>query len=221
MKSSNRTLYSVVCTLIGIFAPVISRFRIIGRENIPKDEAVIIAANHVSYLDIPLLGSSIYSAGRDADYVAKKELFSVPVLGTFLRMLGAFPVDREKLDRSTLREAVKRLNSGRILVIFPEGTRSPDGRLQAGKPGVGMIVRMSRAKVIPVAITGTDKALPRGSWRIHRVQITIRFGKPIDFNSMIENSGDNKGDIGEITKIIMDNINTLLNARNLSSKISL
>lgn len=220
MKSSNRTLYSFVCTLIGIFAPVISRFRIIGRENIPQDEAVIIAANHLSYLDIPLLGSSIYTAGRDADYVAKKELFNVPVLGTFLRMLGAFPVDREKLDRSTLREAVKRLNSGRVLVIFPEGTRSPDGRLQPGKPGVGMIVRMSRAKVIPVAITGTDKAMPRGSWMIHRAQITIRFGKPIDFNSMIENTGD-KGDIGKITKIIMDNISTLINAQNLSSKISL
>ena len=209
MKSFSSFFYSFVCFLIGIFARTVFRFRIIGHENIPKAGGIIIASNHLSYLDIPLLG---YSIGRDADYMAKKELFSIPVLGLLIRILGGFPVDRERLDRSTIREAIKRLKSGRVLVIYPEGTRSPNGRLQPAKPGVGMIVRMSRAKVIPVAVTGTDKALPRGSWMVRRAHITIEFGKPIDFSSVIENTGE-KGDIEKITKIIMDNISTLINSQ--------
>ena len=209
MKSFNSCFYSFACFLIGIFARIVFRLHIIGHENIPRAGGIIVASNHLSYLDIPLLG---YSIGRDADYMAKKELFSIPGLGLLIRILGGFPVDRERLDKSTIREAIKRLKSGRVLVIYPEGTRSPNGRLQPAKPGVGMIVRMSGAKVIPVAVTGTDKALPRGSWMVRRAHITIEFGKPIDFSSMIENTGE-KGDIEKITKIIMENISTLINSQ--------
>ena len=209
MKSFNSCFYSFACFLIGIFARIVFRLHIIGHENIPRAGGIIVASNHLSYLDIPLLA---YSIGRDADYMAKKELFSIPGLGLLIRTLGAFPVDRERLDRSTIREAIKRLKSGKVLVIYPEGTRSPNGRLQPAKPGVGMIVRMTGATVVPVAVTGTDNALPRGSWMIRRAHITIEFGKPLDFSSMIENTGE-KGDIEKITKIIMENISSLINSQ--------
>lgn len=198
--------YSFVCFLIGLFARTIFRIRIIGWENIPRTGGVIIAANHLSNLDIPLLA---YSIGRDADFMGKKELFSIPVIGTLLRMLGGFPVDREKLDRTALREAIKRLKMGKVLVIYPEGTRSIDGRLQPGKSGVGLIVRMSGFKVIPTAIIGTDRALPPGRWMIRPAAVTIKFGMPIDFSSMIED----KVDVEKITNVIMENISTLLDPK--------
>ena len=141
--------------------------------------------------------------------MAKKELFSIPVLGFLLRMLGGFPVDRAKYDRIALREAVKRLKAGNMVVIYPEGTRSIDGRLQPGKPGVGLIVKMSSKKVIPVAIKGTDKALPVGKWLPKPYPVTIIFGEPLDFSNMMEKN-DEKSNAEKITNTIMDNIAALI-----------
>lgn len=191
-------LYSIAYLFVAIVARVYFRLRIIGRENIPENGGVIVASNHLSYLDIPLIG---YSIGRRADYMGKKELFNIPVISSLFLILGGFPVDRDKIDRGALREAVKRLKSGRVIVIYPEGSRSQDGRLQPGKPGIGMIVRMSGAKVVPAAIKGTDKAMPIGGWLIRPAPVTIKFGKPIDFS-------DEK-DIEKITKTIMENIASL------------
>lgn len=204
--------YFITCFLSGLVARIFLRIRLTGIENIPKDGGVIIAANHLSYLDIPLLGYSTYGIRRDVDYMGKKELFAIPVIGYLLRRLGGFPVDREKLDRTAFREAIKRLKSGRVLIIYPEGRRSRDGRLQSGKPGVGMMVKMSGVKVIPAAIIGTDKALPPGSWMIKPTPVTIEFGKPLDFTGMGKSSGE-KGDIENITNIIMEGINTLIKSR--------
>lgn len=204
--------YFIVCFLSGLMARIFLSIRVIGIENIPKDGSVIIAANHLSYLDIPLLGYSTYSIRRDVDYMGKKELFAIPVIGYLLRKLGGFPVDREKLDRTAFREAVKRLRSGRVLIIYPEGRRSRDGSLQPGKPGVGMIVKMSGVKVVPAAIIGTDKALPPGSWMLQPAPVTIEFGKPLDLTSMVESTGE-KADIEKITNIIMEGINTLIKSR--------
>lgn len=204
--------YFITCFLSGLVARIFLHIRLTGIENIPKDGGVIIAANHLSYLDIPLLGYSTYGIRRDVDYMGKKELFAIPVIGYLLRRLGGFPVDREKLDRTAFREAIKRLKSGRVLIIYPEGRRSRDGRLQSGKPGVGMMVKMSGVKVIPAAIIGTDKALPPGSWMIKPTPVTIEFGKPLDFTGMGKSSGE-KGDIENITNIIMEGINTLIKSR--------
>lgn len=200
--------YAIVCFLISIFSPVFS-LRIIGRENIPREGGVIIASNHMSYLDIPLLGYSMFTTGRRADFMAKKELFSIPVLGFLLRMLGGFPIDRAKYDRVALREAVKRLKAGNMVVIYPEGTRSIDGRLQSGKSGVGLIVKMSSKKVIPVGIKGTDKALPVGKWLPKPYPVTITFGEPLDFSNMMEKN-DEKSNAEEITDTIMGNIAALI-----------
>lgn len=206
-------LYAIAYLLVAIMARIFFRLRIIGRENIPEDDGVIVAANHLSYLDIPLLG---YSIGRRADYMGKKELFGIPLIGSLFRILGGFPIDREKLDRTALREAVKRLKSGRVVVIYPEGRRSPDGELQAGKPGIGVIVRMSGKKVIPAAIHGTDKAMPAGRWIIRPAPVTIKFGKPLDFSDLIKKRDEKEG-VENITKTIMDNIATLMDSPILPS----
>ncbi len=205
---------------IGIISRLFLRVRILGLENIPKNDGVIIAANHLSYLDIPLLGYSVYRMGRRADFMGKKELFTVPILGSFLRLLGGFPIDRERVDRAALREAVKRLRSGRIVVIYPEGRRSRDGRLQSGKPGIGIIVRMSGKKVIPVAIQGTDKAMPVGKWVLRQAPVTIRFGPPLSFSHLI-NGGSEKENIEQITKSIMDHIAAIIESPIPPSKNSL
>ena len=202
MDILSRIFYIIVIYFISIFARLVFRVRVSGVENIPTSGGVIVAANHVSFLDIPLLA---YSLIRHANFIAKKELFTIPVLGTLLRLLGAIPIDREKIDRSAIREIMKKLNSGNVVVIYPEGTRSLNGKLQAGKPGVGFIVRMSGKKVVPAAIIGTDKAMPSGSWFLRPYPVTIRFGKPLDFSEW-------KEDV-KITKVIMDNIAGLLDSK--------
>jgi len=201
--------YDITCLFIGIFARLFFRLRIIGSENIPEEGGVIIASNHLSYLDIPLLGYSINKTRRrHAEFMAKKELFAIPVIGFLFQKLSSFPIDREKVDRAGLREAVKRLRSERMVAIYPEGTRSRDGRLQAGKPGVGVIVRMSGKKVVPAAIQGTDKALPPGRWIVRPTPVTIKFGRPLDFGDIGkgENEGNEKESAEQITKVIMDHI---------------
>ena len=207
--------YDVTCFFIGIFARLFFPLRIIGSENIPEEGGVIIAANHLSYLDIPLLGYSINKTRRrHADFMAKKELFAIPVIGFLFQKLSSFPIDREKVDRAGLREAVKRLRSGRMVAIYPEGTRSRDGRLHAGKLGVGMIVRMSGKKVVPAAIQGTDKALPPGRWLAKPTPVTIKFGRPLDFCDIGKGGkggkggkeGNEKESAEQITKVIMDTI---------------
>jgi len=198
----SRIFYIIVIYFISIFARLVFRVRVSGVENIPTSGGVIVAANHVSFLDIPLLA---YSLIRHANFIAKKELFTIPVLGTLLRLLGAIPIDREKIDRPAIREIIKKLNSGNVVVIYPEGTRSLNGKLQAGKPGVGFIVRLSGKKVVPAAIIGTDKAMPSGSWFLRPYPVTIRFGKPLDFSEW-------KEDV-KITKVIMDNIAGLLDSK--------
>lgn len=202
MNILSRIFYAIVIYFISIFARLVFRVRVSGVENIPASGGVIVAANHASYLDIPLLG---YSLIRPANFIAKKELCTIPVAGTLLRLLGAIPIDREKPDRSAIREITKKLNSGNVVVIYPEGTRSLNGKLQAGKPGVGFIVRMSGKKVVPAAIIGTDKAMPSGNWFLRPYPVTIRFGKPLDFSEW-------KEDV-KITKVIMDNIAGLLDSK--------
>ena len=198
-------LYSIAVLIISIFARVFFRLKVSGVENIPLSGGVIIAANHFSYLDIPLLS---YGLNRPANFIGKKQLFTIPVAGTLLRLLGGIPIDREKIDRSALREIMKKLNSGNIVVIYPEGTRSHDGRLQPGKPGVGFIVRMSGKKVVPTAILGTDKAMPSGSWFIRPHPVTIRFGAPLDFSENPQKS-EKQGLDSQISQEIMAKIAAL------------
>jgi len=145
--------------------------RVIGGDRVPKDGPVIVAANHVSYFDIPLLGISL---ARQADYLAKQELFRLPLVGALLRALGGVPVKRGGVNRAALDEVAQRLAAGRLLVIYPEGTRNRTGILGPPRPGIGWIVAESKARVVPVFIRGTRGLRPFA-------EVTLRFGEPLDF----------------------------------------
>lgn len=146
-----------------------------GIENVPAEGGVIIASNHISYLDPPLLGAVL---PRGATFMARRGLFNIPLLGWFIKH-RAFPVDRGKTLPSTMKEAVKRLKNGELLIIFPEGKRSETGKLLEGKRGIGMIAHLSKAAVVPALIIGSNKALPVSAKWLKRARISIAFDSPI------------------------------------------
>lgn len=182
-------VYRFVRGIIFLLAKIIFRLRIVGHSNIPNEGRVIIAANHASYLDPPLVGCSIV---RRVNFMAMAELFRNPFCRAMYRVLGGFPVKRREADAGAIRHAVRLLKDGKVVMIFPEGTRSYDGRLQEPRGGVGMIVALSRAKVVPAFIKGTEKALPRDSWRLKAIPVTIYFGRPLDFADELKGLDDKK-----------------------------
>lgn len=131
-------------------------FKVEGLENIPKTGALIIAGNHLSNADPPAIGS-FAGLVRDSRFVAKKELFSVPLLGWFFRRSGYIPVDRARTigDFGALKEVVRALEQGQSVVMFPEGTRSKNGKPQNPKSGIGFLIYKTGAPVLPVKVEGT------------------------------------------------------------------
>ncbi len=157
--------------------------KVLGKENIPREHSVIFASNHCSYHDPPLLAAASY---MHIAYMAKKELFDIPVLSSLIKALGAFPVNREKLEISTIKTAKYILKSRRWhLGIFPQGTRIMDGTIGDIKPGFGYLAVASKATVIPVFID-----MKRGRFPFYG-KLLVTFGKPLpmtkDVDEMCEN----------------------------------
>lgn len=140
-----------------------------GSENIPTDTGVIIAPNHTSFFDPPMSGCFMK---QDLFFMAKEELFSVPILGFCIKRTNAFPVKRGKQDMSAFKNAFYLLENKKALLVFPEGTRSKDGKLGKARAGVGMLACNAQVPVIPVKITNTNKMK-------QFKQISIVYGKPI------------------------------------------
>ena len=172
----------------------------------------MIAANHASYLDIPILGCAL---PRQASFIGRMDLFS-GIVGTVLRYLGWIPIRRERVDRKAFDEAVRRLKAGHVVVIYPEGTRSPDGRLQPGKPGIGMIAAAAGCPVVPALLEGTYDALPPGASWIRVRPIEVIFGQPIDFSAVLEpeNEDTKKVIYQQMSEEIMDRIAALRQEKN-------
>ena len=139
-----------------------------GAEHVPQEGGVIVAANHMSNWDPPFLASFLE---RPVSYMAKQELFEIPIFGTVIRWLFAFPVRRGEADRSAVKAAVKELRAGRCVGIFPEGTRSKDGEVHHFGAGVALLASMSNAPVVPAAILGTNRM---GG-------LKVAYGEPIFF----------------------------------------
>ena len=152
------------------------QLRIEGREHEPAQGPFIVAANHVSALDPPLVGASLH---HRASYMGKQELFTVPILGPLLHSLGVFPVRRGEADHRAIRTSLDVLASGGVLVMFPEGTRSLDGRLQKPEPGAALIALRTGVTVLPVAVIGSYRILPKGTRWPRFQRITIRMGPPL------------------------------------------
>jgi len=156
-----------------MLAHLLYGYRAEGLEHVPRTGAFLLAANHKSYVDPPLIGACL---PREIRYFAKKELFSVPVLGPMIRHFGAVPVDRAAFDRRAIETALHALRNGHGLLVFPEGTRIRRPGLAAPREGIGMLAARTGLPVIPARISGSWEPRRR-LWR--RIPIVVRFGPPL------------------------------------------
>jgi 1-acyl-sn-glycerol-3-phosphate acyltransferase len=170
-------LYRAGHTLCTAVAELAFRLKIYGRENLIEQGPAILASNHASFLDPPLVG---VACRKEVFYLARKTLFEKPVLGRLLPRINCIPVDRDRGDVGAVRTLLRLLKEGKRVVVFPEGTRSRDGNLQPARGGLGLIIAKSLAPVVPVRIFGSYAALPR-SGGIHFTRVTLVVGKPLIF----------------------------------------
>jgi len=149
-----------------------------NRERVPKRGPVILASNHASFLDPPLVGIPLK---RPLNFLARETLFRYPGVGATLRSWQAVPVDREGSGGRGLKAILDRLLRGGGILLFPEGTRTHDGKLQAGRSGIGLAVIKSNASVIPVRVFGTYEAFGRHVRLLRRHHIRVKYGNPMQF----------------------------------------
>jgi 1-acyl-sn-glycerol-3-phosphate acyltransferase len=169
-------------SLVGTFFRVWCCLRIEGDEHIPRQDSVLFASNHLSLLDALLIPYTVM-ATQGLQIVwspAKEELFHLPLIGRILTSWGAFPVRRGRSDLAAMRRIITLLHTGKMM-LFPEGTRSPDGRLGPGKRTVGKFIYKARPAVIPTVVHGTERILPKGAYLpCFRLPICVRYGQPLD-----------------------------------------
>ncbi len=198
-------LYLIGWALFFVTFKLYLGFEVIGRENVPKKGAFIFVANHTSYLDPLLVGTSVC---RGLYYMARSNLFKRPCFGRIMRGIHAFPVKRSKGDLGAIRESLRILKEGKPLVIFPEGTRAKDENLRKAMPGVGFMVSKSEVPVVPAYVWGSFAALPRGIKTLTRHPVKVYIGKPVNFN-IAEYGGRNKETYQRISEEIMRRIQAL------------
>jgi 1-acyl-sn-glycerol-3-phosphate acyltransferase len=181
------------------------RFRIVQRERMIQNGPVILAMNHQSYLDPPLAG---ITCDRAIYFLARKTLLGAPLLGWLLPKLNVIPVNQEGVDRGAIKALIRILKAGNGVLVFPEGSRTLDGKLQPTEPGLGLVIAKTLAPVVPMRIFGAHEALPRGGGRLRFVPITIVVGQPIFF-SPDDLSSPGKDLYGRLSARVMDAIAAL------------
>jgi 1-acyl-sn-glycerol-3-phosphate acyltransferase len=182
---------------------------------LPGDGALILAANHASNADGVLVGGWLAPAlGRRIHWLGKREMVEAPIMGPLARRGSVHPVDRAGADVEAFRLATRILEEGHVLMVFPEGTRSPDGRLQEAKDGLAMLALRTGARILPLGISGTHRFWPRG--RMLRIggQITLRAGEPFTLAEALGEDAlrDRKAAKQAATREIMSRIAALLPA---------
>jgi 1-acyl-sn-glycerol-3-phosphate acyltransferase len=173
------TFYGFAKLLVGAILHTGFRYRVVGSEKVPKTGGVVVAANHISNFDPPILG---VASPRPVSYMAKKELFAMPVLKQILPPLNAFPVDRQAGGTAAIRASLRMLKEGRCVGIFPEGGRNVTGTNEE-KAGAAFLAAASGAPVVPAAIVGTRKLRPFG-------RVTVVFGDPVYVKRNRQSNGD-------------------------------
>ncbi|MCL1631843.1 1-acyl-sn-glycerol-3-phosphate acyltransferase [Sporolactobacillus sp. CPB3-1] len=188
-------LYSIGKPVVSWFYHLNFKIQVIGQEHIPLHGGTLICSNHISNFDPPFVGINV---PRELSFVAKSELFKIPGFNWLLSRLNAFPIKRGSGDRGALRLAMKLLNEGHALLMFPEGHRNlNDASLQKGLSGAGFFSLKTNATVVPCAIIGHYK---------FRSQMKVIFGKPIDTDRMKKNELKSS----EASAIIMKHIQALI-----------
>lgn len=193
-------LYKIIRPLAKVVIAAKYKVTYIGAENVPTDRGFILASNHITALDPVIIG---VGCKAQFHFIAKKELFEKKVVGWFLTNLNAFPVDRSKFDFKSMDYAVKVVEDGDALVIFPEGTRSPDFEPHDAKGGVCYVAKQCKCDVVPVSIYTSDKAKSG-------TRLTVRYGKPIKYEDLnFHEDVEKMKDLRFGSKLIMDNIKEL------------
>lgn len=199
-------LYLIGRVLFRVLFRSVYRWRVEGAERVPREGGVLLVANHASYLDPPLLGSA---APRPVHFMAKADLFKIPVLSWVLPKVKAFPVRRGAADRNAVRTAIDLLRQGEVVGIFPEGTRTRTGELLPPQRGAGLIALKAEVPVVPVALIGTFRPfrIVRGIPRMNR--FVVRFGEPIDLTPYLQSEA--KDSVDRINERMMREISALMN----------
>jgi 1-acyl-sn-glycerol-3-phosphate acyltransferase len=180
------------------------RWRICNSERVPLEGPVILAANHASFLDPPLVGSSLK---RGVNYLARESLFRSPILGAVLRSWSAVPVDRDGGGAAGLKAIFSRLHAGGAILLFPEGTRTRDGQLHPARSGIGWTVMKSNAPVVPVRIFGSFEAFGRHVRFPKPGRVTVKYGPPLRFEQLrADAKTGSKARLKEIYQQVADEI---------------
>ncbi len=177
MKFSYRIAWILFRTIYGTYI----RRNVYGAENVPSTGGVILASNHASYLDPPLVGCGL---DRDINYLARESLFRFPIVGAIMRSWNAVPVDRNGGGAKGLKIILDRLLAGNGIILFPEGTRTRDGRLQPAHSGIGLTVIKSNAPVVPVRVFGTFEAYGRHLKFPRPYRVAVKYGSPMNFEAL-------------------------------------
>jgi len=189
---------------------ILFRGRVSGRHHVPMEGSLVVVANHGSHLDPPLLGHAL---GRPVAFMAKEELFKVPLLAPLIRALAAYPVKRGASDREAIRTATARLNEGWATGVFLDGTRQSDGRINQPMPGAALLAARSGSPLLPVAIINSHRALGTSQRLPRLVPIQIRIGEPVP-----PPASRRKPDLEATTLELQRRINALLDQGLLSSR---
>ncbi|MEO0534629.1 MAG: lysophospholipid acyltransferase family protein [Cyanobacteria bacterium P01_A01_bin.123] len=187
-----------------VVSPVLHTYlrgRIYGADRVPTTGPLLVVANHASDFDPPIVSNCVR---RPVSYMAKEELFRVPVLSQAIQLYGAYPVKRGSADRSAIREALKQLEAGWAVGVFLQGTRTADGRILSPKLGAALLAAKAQVPLLPVSLWGTDKIFQKGSAIPRSAPVTVRIGKVID-----PPASTNKEKLWEVTHRCTDAIHAL------------
>lgn len=207
-------LYVIIRSLAIFLFKILFRLEVFGQENIPLQGGFILASNHTSYLDPPLLGAA---SRRVLSYMAKEELFQNPLLARLITALNSFAVKSQSADLKSLRRALQELEKGQGLVIFPEGRRTADGQLDEPLGGVGFLAAKADVPIVPAFIEGSFRAFPVHSKFIRPKKIRVYFGQAIYLKDA-QLSLQGKGLYQQIAESAMQEINKLKELSELKKK---
>ncbi|TWT61254.1 lysophospholipid acyltransferase family protein [Rubinisphaera italica] len=165
------------------------RYRAKGMEHIPSDTGALLLISHQSYLDPVLVGLPL---SRPVSFLARENLFHVPIVGWILKNCFVMPINREAGGIESFRLSIKRMKQGFLVAVFPEGTRSTDGEIGTLKPGFIALARRAGVPIVPVGIVGANRAMPRGAIFIRPAKVRVYFGEPLDLERVLELSKKNQ-----------------------------
>jgi 1-acyl-sn-glycerol-3-phosphate acyltransferase len=184
---AQRLGYDTLRVLARLLVVGLFRVRVAGREHWPATGGGLVCANHQSYFDPPLVG---LTCSRRMNYLARDSLMRVPGLSQLITFLDAIPIDREGSGLAGLKETLKRLKAGELVLIFPEGTRTYDGEVAPLKPGFIAVARRSRVPLVPVGLDGAYQSWPRTAWFPRLTRLAVVIGEPISPDQVAELSDE-------------------------------